>query len=70
VRDKKRLIPCAVFCEKEYHVGGYFVGVPVVLGDGGVQKIVELTMNAEEEKLFRHSVDAVRELVAAMAELV
>ena len=70
VRDKRRLIPCAVYCEKEYHVGGYFVGVPVVLGHGGVQKIVELELNAEEQAQFQKSVDAVKELVATMGQLV
>ena len=42
VRDKKRLVPCAAYCDAEYEVGGYFVGVPVILGGGGVEKIVEL----------------------------
>ena len=42
VRDKKRLIPCAAYCDKEYGVGGYYVGVPVVLGSGGVERIIEL----------------------------
>ncbi len=66
VRDKRRLIPCAVFCEKEYNVGGFCVGVPVVLGDGGVRKIVEIPLNAEEEQGFRKSVAAVRSLVETM----
>ena len=43
VRDKKRLIPCAAYCDKEYGVGGYYVGVPVILGSAGVEKIVERT---------------------------
>ena len=70
VRDKKRLIPCAAFCEKEYGVGGYFVGVPVVLGDGGVQKIVELELSADERAMFERSVEAVKSLVATMKTLV
>ena len=70
VRDKKRLIPCAAYCEKEYGVGGLFVGVPVVLGDGGVQKILELKMNDEESTMFKNSVDAVRKLVDTMHTLV
>ena len=44
VRDKKRLIPCAAYCDKEYGVGGYFVGVPVILGAGGVEKVIELKL--------------------------
>lgn len=70
VRDKNRLIPCAVLCEKEYDVGGYCVGVPVVLGDGGVKRIVEIPMNEDEESAFRRSVEAVRNLVATMETLV
>jgi len=69
VRDKKRLIPCAALCDKEYGVGGYYVGVPVVLGSGGVERIVELTLTTEEQAAFRKSVDAVKELVATMAGL-
>ena len=69
VRDKKRLIPCAAYCQKEYGVGGYYVGVPVVLGSGGVERIIELKLSAEEQANFKKSVDAVKELVAAMAKL-
>jgi malate dehydrogenase len=70
VRDKKRLIPCAAYCDKEYGVGGYYVGVPIVLGSGGVEKIVELELNSEERAAFQKSVDAVKSLVATMATLV
>ena len=70
VRDKKRLIPCAAYCDKEYGVGGYFVGVPVILGSGGVERIVELKLTEQEQADFQKSVDAVKELVKAMATLV
>ncbi len=70
VRDKKRLIPCAAYCDSEYGVGGYYVGVPVVLGTGGVEKIVELKLTESEQAAFTKSVDAVKELVAAMDKLV
>jgi malate dehydrogenase len=70
VRDKKRLIPCAAYCDKEYGVGGYYVGVPVILGSSGVEKIVELTLTADEKAAFQKSVDAVKELVATMEKLV
>ncbi len=63
VRDKKRLVPCAAYCDKEYGVGGYFVGVPVVLGAGGVEKIIELDLDTDEQKDFAKSVEAVRSLV-------
>ncbi len=69
VRDKKRLIPCAAYCDKQYGVGGYFVGVPVILGAGGVEKIIELKLNASEQAAFQKSVDAVKELVKVMAGL-
>jgi malate dehydrogenase len=69
VRDKKRLIPCAAYCDKEYGVGGYYVGVPVVLGSGGVEQIIELELSAQEKADFQKSVDAVKELVGAMAKL-
>jgi len=70
VRDKKRLIPCAAYCDKEYGVGGYYVGVPIILGSGGVEKIVELKLTESEQAGFQHSVNAVKELVAAMGKLV
>ncbi|MCR9291636.1 MAG: malate dehydrogenase [bacterium] len=69
VRDKKRLIPCAAYCDKEYGVGGYYVGVPVILGSAGVEKIVELTLSEQETADFQNSVRAVKELVAAMEQL-
>lgn len=69
VRDKKRLVPCAAYCDKEYNVGGYYVGVPVILGSGGVEKIIELSLTASEAAAFQKSVDAVKGLVAAMARL-
>ncbi len=69
VRDKKRLIPCAAYCDKEYGVGGYFVGVPVVLGSGGVERVVQLELTVEEKAAFQKSVDAVKELVKVMAGL-
>ncbi len=69
VRDKKRLIPCAAYCDKQYNVGGYFVGVPVVLGHGGVEKVIELKLAPQEQAAFQKSVDAVKELVKVMAGL-
>ena len=69
VKDKKRLIPCAAYCDKEYGVGGYYVGVPVVLGAGGVERIVELELNEQEQADFDNSVKAVKDLVATMAKL-
>lgn len=69
IRDKKRLIPCAAYCDKEYGVGGFYVGVPVILGSNGVEKIVELELTSEERADFQKSVDAVKSLVEAMNRL-
>ena len=69
VRDKKRLVPCAAYCDREYGVGGFFVGVPVVLGAGGVERIIELSLLPAERTAFDKSVIAVKELVSAMNAL-
>ncbi len=57
VHDKKRLIPCSAYCDQEYGVGGYYVGVPVILGAKGVERIIELELNAQEAADFQKSVD-------------
>jgi malate dehydrogenase len=69
VRDKKRLIPCAAYCDKEYGVGGYYVGVPVILGARGVEKVVVLELDPQEKAAFENSVTAVKSLVKTMGEL-
>ncbi|MCY2981448.1 MAG: malate dehydrogenase [Planctomycetota bacterium] len=69
VRDKKRLIPCAAYCDAEYNVGGYYVGVPVILGSNGIEKIIELSLTDSEKAAFQKSVDAVKSLVATMTQL-
>jgi len=69
VRDKKRLLPCAAYCDKEYGVGGYYVGVPVILGAGGVERIIELDLTEQEKAAFQKSVNAVKTLVEIMAKL-
>jgi malate dehydrogenase len=63
LKDQKRILPCAAYCDKEYDVGGYYVGVPVMLGIGGVEKVIEIQLTAEEKAAFDKSVDAVKELV-------
>lgn len=70
VRDQNRVVAVAAYCDGAYGVDGYYVGVPVVLGDGGVKKIVELQMTDEEKALFNNSVQAVRDLVSTMHGLV
>lgn len=69
VRDKKRLLPCAAFCDKEYGVGGYYVGVPVILGSAGVERVIELDLTEQERADFQKSVDAVQSLVTHMNKL-
>jgi len=69
VRDKKRVLPVAAYCDKEYGVGGYFVGVPVILGSGGVERIIEIDLLPEERAGLDSSIAAVTELVAAMDRL-
>ncbi|MCC7351817.1 MAG: malate dehydrogenase [Phycisphaerales bacterium] len=63
IRDKKRILPCAAYCQKEYGIGGYFVGVPCVLGTKGVERIIEIELDDAERKMFQASVDHVKELV-------
>jgi malate dehydrogenase len=63
IKDKKRILPCAAYCDKEYGIGGYFVGVPCVLGTAGVEKVLEIELDADERKMFQTSVDHVKELV-------
>jgi len=64
LKDKKRVLACACLCEGEYGVQGLYLGVPCILGAGGVEKIIELELDADERKLFDASVDHVRKLVA------
>lgn len=66
LKDKKRILPCAAYCNKEYGVGGYFVGVPVKLGAKGVEEVIEIKLLPDEKVAFDKSVAAVRELVAAI----
>ena len=63
IKDKKRILPCAVYCDKEYGVGGYFVGVPCILGKDGVERIIEVELDAAESKMFQTSVEHVKVLV-------
>ncbi len=63
IKDKKRILPCAAFCNEEYGVGGYFIGVPCVLGAGGVEKVIEVELDGDERKSLDASVAHVKELV-------
>ncbi|KAF0118395.1 MAG: malate dehydrogenase [Rhodospirillaceae bacterium] len=63
LNDKKRIVPCAAWCNKEYGVNGLYVGVPVVIGAGGVERVIEVEFNADEKAAFDKSVAAVRTLI-------
>ena len=66
LKDKKRILPCAAYCDQEYGVGGYYVGVPAKLGGAGVEEVIEINLLPEEKEHFQKSVDAVKNLVAKM----
>ncbi len=63
LKDKKRVLASAALLEGEYGVNGYYVGVPVVIGAGGVERVLEVKLNTEEKKLFEESVSHVKTLV-------
>ncbi|MDQ4059522.1 MAG: malate dehydrogenase, partial [Pseudomonadota bacterium] len=65
LRDKRRVLPCAAYLDGQYGVNGLYVGVPVIIGAGGVEKIVEITLDGDERTMFDKSVEAVRSLVDA-----
>ena len=70
LRDQKRILPCAVYCDSEYDVGGYFVGVPAVLGAEGCERIIELDLTEAERAEFNNSVQHVRDLVATVEKMI
>ncbi len=69
LKDKKKILPCAVYLEGEYGINGLFVGVPVKLGAGGMEEIFQINLTKEEQEDLLKSAGAVRELVSAMAKL-
>ena len=66
IKDKKRILPCAAYCDGEYGIDGYFVGVPCVLGADGVERVIEIDLTDDEKAAFQESIDHVKELVAAV----
>ena len=70
LKDNKRVLPCAAYLNGEYGVKGLYVGVPVVIGKKGVEKILELKLNSTEKKQFNNSVKAVRNLTNLAAKLI
>jgi malate dehydrogenase len=69
LKDKKRVLPCAAHLTGQYGVTNLYVGVPVVIGAGGVERIVEVTLDAQEKGMFDNSVKAVRGLMEAVVKL-
>ncbi len=69
LRDKKRLLPCAAYCQGQFGLDGLYVGVPVIIGAGGVERVVDIRLNDAEKAMFDHSVEAVRGLLAACREI-
>ena len=64
IRDKKRVIPCASLCEGEFGIDGYFIGVPSVIGSGGVENILEFSLTDKEKSELNHTLEAVKKTVA------
>ncbi len=69
LKDQKRVLPCAAYLKGEYGVKNLYVGVPAIIGEKGVEKIVEINLNATEKKQFKKSVKAVEELAKIVKKL-
>jgi len=65
LRDKKRVLPCAAHLSGEYGIDGLFIGVPIVIGAGGVERVLEVTFNADEKAMFDKSIASVKGLIEA-----
>ena len=69
LKDKRRVLPCAAYLNGEYGVKGMYVGVPVVIGANGIEKIVEIDLNAAERAMFQKSVESVKGLIEACTKI-
>jgi malate dehydrogenase len=70
LKDKKRVLPCAAYLNGQYGIDGLYIGVPVVIGAGGIERIVQIELNPTEKAAFDKSCGAVRELVEAAKKLI
>jgi malate dehydrogenase len=70
LKDKKKVLPCAVYLDGEYGINGLFVGVPVKLGKNGIEKIYEIILDDSEKAALKKSADAVQELVSVLQQKV
>ena len=64
LKDKKRVIPCAALCEGEFGIHGYFIGVPTVIGSGGIEKIIEFNLTDDEKNALENTLNAVKKTVS------
>ena len=69
LKDKKRVLPCAAYLSGEYKIKDMYVGVPVVIGERGVERILEISLNARENKMFKDSISSVRSLMRACGRI-
>ena len=69
LKDKKRVLPCAANLSGQYGIKDLYVGVPAVIGSSGVERIVEISLNAKEKKMFNQSVSSVRSLLRACTKI-
>jgi malate dehydrogenase len=65
LKDQKRVLPCAAYVDGAYGLNGFYVGVPTVIGAGGIERVVEISMDKDEQTMFDNSVNAVKGLVEA-----
>jgi malate dehydrogenase len=63
LKDKKRILPCAAYLEGEYDIDGYYLGVPCVIGAGGVEKVLQLELNDAEKAAVKASFERVKDVV-------
>ena len=69
IKDKKRILPCAAYLNGEYGVSGFYIGVPVIIGKEGVEKVIEVKLNPDEKKMFVKSVKSVKNLITIVKKI-
>ena len=69
LKDKKRVLPCAAYCDGQYGLDGLYVGVPCVIGANGVERIIEIELTKPEQAMLDHSIEAVKSLNAVLASV-
>jgi malate dehydrogenase len=69
LKDKRKVLPCAAYLNGQYGQKDLYVGVPVIIGKGGVEKVVEISLNTDEKAMFQKSADAVRGLIDACKKI-